>query len=70
MNRTEYQNSIRDLLTLDIDVASLLPPDESGQGFDNVTVGDLSPTLLSRYVAAAQKIGRLAVGSANTSVEG
>ena len=64
LNRTEYQNAIRDLLALDIDAASLLPADESGHGFDNVNVGDLSPTLLNRYISAAQKISRLAVGSA------
>ena len=70
LNRTEYQNAIRDLLALDIDAASLLPADESGHGFDNVTVGDLSATLLNRYIAAAQKISRLAVGSTETSVQG
>ena len=70
LNRTEYQNSIRDLLALDIDAGSLLPPDESGHGFDNVTVGDLSPTLLNRYIGAAQKISRLAVGSTDNSVRG
>ena len=43
LNRTEYQNAVRDLLALDIDAASLLPPDDSGHGFDNVTVGDLPP---------------------------
>jgi hypothetical protein len=63
LNRTEYRNAIRDLLALDVDVASLLPPDESSYGFDNVTVGDLPPALLERYVAAAGKISRLAVGS-------
>jgi hypothetical protein len=63
LNRTEYQNAVRDLLALDVDVSSLLPSDESSHGFDNVTVGDLSPTLLERYVAAARKISRLAVGS-------
>ena len=63
LNRTEYQNAIRDLLALDVDVASLLPSDESSHGFDNVTVGDLSPTLLERYLSAAQKISRLAIGS-------
>src|SRR5579862_6348164 len=70
LNRTEYQNAIRDLLALDIDAASLLPPDESGHGFDNVTVGDLSPTLLNSYIGAAQKISRLAVGSMQTSLQG
>jgi len=68
LNRTEYQNSIRDLLALDIDAAALLPPDESGHGFDNVNVGDLPPALLSRYIDAARKIGRLAVGIASTPV--
>jgi len=63
LNRTEYQNAIRDLLALDIDAASLLPADESGHGFDNVNVGDLSPTLLDRYISAANKISRLAVGA-------
>jgi mono/diheme cytochrome c family protein len=69
LNRTEYQNAIRDLLALDIDAASLLPADESGHGFDNVTVGDLSATLLNRYIAAAQKISRLAVGSAQSALQ-
>src|SRR5262245_35193318 len=69
LNRTEYQNAIRDLLALDIDAASLLPADESGHGFDNVTVGDLSATLLNRYISAAQKISRLAVGSVQSSVQ-
>ncbi len=64
LNRTEYRNSIRDLLALDVDVAALLPSDEASHGFDNVTVGDLPPLLMERYVAAAEKISRLAVGRA------
>ncbi len=63
LTRTEYQNAIRDLLALDIDATALLPNDEPSHGFDNVTVGTLSPTLLDRYVSAAQKIARLAVGT-------
>ncbi len=70
LNRTEYQNVIRDLLALEIDAAALLPPDESSQGFDNITVTDLSPTLLNRYVAAAEKISRLAVGDVEQSPGG
>src|SRR5262245_12577705 len=66
LTRTEYQNAIRDLLALDIDAASLLPADESGHGFDNVIVGDLSATLVNRYISAAQKVSRLAVGSAQS----
>ena len=64
LNRTEYQNTIRDLLAIDIDGSALLPGDESSHGFDNITVTDLSPSLLARYVSAAQKISRLAVGRA------
>jgi Protein of unknown function (DUF1592)/Protein of unknown function (DUF1588)/Protein of unknown function (DUF1585)/Protein of unknown function (DUF1587)/Protein of unknown function (DUF1595)/Planctomycete cytochrome C len=62
LNRTEYQNAIRDLLALDIDASAFLPNDESSRGFDNVTVGELSPTLLDRYITAAQTISRLALG--------
>ncbi|MCL6506508.1 MAG: DUF1587 domain-containing protein, partial [Bryobacteraceae bacterium] len=52
LTRTEYRNAIRDLLALDADVSALLPGDESSFGFDNVTVGDLSPTLLEKYLTA------------------
>jgi len=62
LTRTEYQNAVRDLLDLDVDVASQLPVDEVSHGFDNVTVADLSPTLLNRYISSAQKISRLAIG--------
>jgi len=70
LTRTEYQNAIRDLLALDVDVTALLPADESSYGFDNVTVGDLSPTLLDRYIAAAEKISRVAVGRPSVSPDG
>jgi hypothetical protein len=63
LNRTEYQNAIRDLLAVEIDGASLLPKDDATQGFDNVGVGRLSPMLLERYLAAAQKISRLVIGA-------
>ena len=56
-------------LSVDIDAASLLPADESGHGFDNVTVGDLPPALLDRYISAAQKISALAIGSTQTSLQ-
>jgi mono/diheme cytochrome c family protein len=70
LTRAEYQNAVRDLLALDIDAAALLPVDEASHGFDNVTVGNLSPTLLERYVTAAQRISRLAVGSAQRAPGG
>ena len=63
LNRTEYRNAIRDLLALDVDVSSMLPKDDSSRGFDNVAIGGISTTLLERYISAAQKISRLALGS-------
>lgn len=62
LTRFEYQNAIRDLLALEIEASELLPADESSHGFDNITVGNLSPGLLERYLTAAQKISRLATG--------
>jgi mono/diheme cytochrome c family protein len=63
LNRTEYQNAIRDLLSLDVDAASMLPPDDSAYGFDNVAdVLGVSPSLQERYLTAATRISALAVG--------
>ena len=70
LNRTEYRNAIRDLLALEIDAAALLPADDASHGFDNITVGTLSPTLLERYLTAAQKIAALAVGGPRRSPGG
>ena len=70
LTRTEYQNAIRDLLGLQVDVTQLLPSDDSSFGFDNITVGELSPTLLERYLAAARKISRLAIGGPVRSPSG
>jgi mono/diheme cytochrome c family protein len=64
LNRAEYQNVIRDLLALEVDVTSLLPADDASYGFDNIAgVLKVSPTLLERYLAAARKISRAAVGT-------
>jgi hypothetical protein len=63
LNRSEYANAIRDLLALDIDAPSLLPPDDSAFGFDNVSDAlGVSPSLQEHYLDAALKIGALAVG--------
>jgi hypothetical protein len=63
LNRTEYANSIRDLLDLEVDVTTMLPSDDSNEGFDNIADAlSVSPTLIQGYVAAAMKISRLAVG--------
>jgi mono/diheme cytochrome c family protein len=68
LNRTEYRNAVRDLLDLDVNVSALLPPDDASYGFDNIAgVLKMSPTLLERYLAAAQKISRTAVGTAPPS---
>ena len=64
LSRTEYRNVVRDLLDLDVDVTDLLPADDTSYGFDNIAgVLGISPTLMERYLAAARKISRLAVGS-------
>ena len=63
LNRAEYANAVRDLLALDIDAASLLPPDDSTAGFDNIAdVLGVSPALMDRYLSAADEVSALAVG--------
>ncbi len=66
LTRFEYANAIRDLLGLEVDAAAMLPKDESSHGFDNITVTSLSSTQLDRYITAARKISRLAVGDVGT----
>ena len=68
LNRAEYQNAVRDLLDIDVDVAALLPADDAdAHGFDNMAdVLSVSPALLERYMSTARKISRLAVGIAPT----
>ena len=68
MNRAEYANAIRDLLAVDVDSSTLLPADDSSNGFDNIAdVLGVSPALMERYVSAAAKISRLAVGDRDTA---
>jgi hypothetical protein len=63
LNRSEYANAIRDLLALDVDTTTLLPPDDESYGFDNIAdVLKTSPSLLERYMSASWNISRLAVG--------
>jgi mono/diheme cytochrome c family protein len=64
LNRGEYVNAIHDMLALDINGAELLPGDMAGFGFDNnADVLAITPGLMSRYISAATKISRLAIGS-------
>jgi Protein of unknown function (DUF1592)/Protein of unknown function (DUF1588)/Protein of unknown function (DUF1587)/Protein of unknown function (DUF1585)/Protein of unknown function (DUF1595) len=66
LNRVEYERSIRDLLAIDVDVSSFLPPDTVSHGFDNIAdVQTMSATLLEGYMRAASQISRLAVGDPN-----
>jgi hypothetical protein len=64
LNRTEYANAIRDILGMEVDAATLLPPDDSGEeGFDNIAdMLVVSPALVDGYVSAAMRIARDAVG--------
>jgi len=63
LNRTEYANAVRDLLGIEIDPRAMLPPDEQAFGFDtNADALAIQPALLDRYLNAAAKIARLAVG--------
>ncbi|MBI4472343.1 MAG: DUF1592 domain-containing protein [Acidobacteria bacterium] len=68
LNRTEYRNAIRDLLALDVDVTSLLPPDDLSDGFDNLADGlTITPALVQGYMRAAGKISRQAIGDAEVT---
>jgi hypothetical protein len=70
LNRTEYANAVRDLLDLQVDVTTLLPPDDSARGFDNVAGSlTISPTLLEAYNSAAARIARMAVGFWKSPIE-
>src|SRR5580692_5403745 len=63
LNRAEYQNAVRDLLALKIDVNSLLPADDESNGFDNMAdVLRVSPSLLEQYLSASRTVSSLAIG--------
>ena len=69
LNRTEYANAVRDLLAVEVDPKALLLPDETDEGFDNVAASlTISPAHLERYLSAARKISRLAVGDPTMGV--
>jgi hypothetical protein len=67
LNRAEYTNAIRDLLALEIDGRSMLPPDDQAYGFDNIADNlSINPGLMDRYLGAARRIGRIAFGFPET----
>ena len=62
LNRTEYNNTVRDLLGVDLHPADDFPQDDSGYGFDNMgAVLSLSPVLMEKYMVSAEKIARTAL---------
>ena len=64
LNRNEYSNTIRDLLGVEFHAEKDFPTDDSGHGFDNIgDVLTISPMLMERYVAAAEKISAKALGA-------
>src|SRR3989454_1953385 len=68
LNRAEYARAVRDVVGIDVDVSSFLPPDTISAGFDNISdVQSFSPTLMEGYLRAASQISRLAVGDRNAS---
>src|SRR5205085_3775444 len=68
LNRTEYANAVRDLTAVDVDITTILPADDSSEGLDNIAdVLGTSPALIERYVGAAAKISRLAIGDTDIS---
>ena len=66
LHRTEYTNAVRDLLDLETDAQILLPAYGTDFGFDNIADSlNISPLLLERYMMAASKVSRLAIGDNN-----
>lgn len=64
LNRSEYSNTVRDLLGVRFDARGEFPSDDSGHGFDNIgEVLTISPTLMNKYVDAAEVISRRALGA-------
>ncbi len=62
LNRTEYRNTVRDLLGVDFDPTEDFPADDIGHGFDNIgDVLTLSPVLMERYLAAAESLVNRAI---------
>ena len=68
LNRAQYANAIRDLLAVEIDVQTLLPPDDANHGFDNGETLGSSPALIEGYVNAAVRVSRRAVGDPTVQV--
>ncbi len=65
LNRAEYQNAIRELFGLALDVTPYLPADDASYGFDNIAgVLKISQARLEQYLAVARRVSRAALGTA------
>jgi mono/diheme cytochrome c family protein len=71
LNRKEYANAVRDLLSVEVNGAELLPPDDTAQGFDNIASAlQVSPTFIEQYVTAARNVASLALGKRDSRAQG
>jgi len=71
LNRKEYENAVRDLLLVDVDAASLLPPDDTAQGYDNIASAlQVSPSFIEQYVLAAHNVALAALGKRDSRPQG
>jgi mono/diheme cytochrome c family protein len=71
LNRTEYQNAVRDLLLVEVNAAELLPPDDTAQGFDNIASAlQVSPSFIEQYVLAARNVALTALGKRDVHPQG
>ena len=71
LNRKEYSNAVRDLLSVDFDARDVLPPDDIAEGFDNIaTALQVSPSFVEQYVIAARSVAVKALGRADARPSG
>ncbi|HEY6343018.1 MAG TPA: DUF1592 domain-containing protein [Bryobacteraceae bacterium] len=71
LNRMEYQNSVRDLLLVEVNAADVLPPDDIAQGFDNIASAlQVSPSFIEQYVHAAHNVAVEALGNRDSRAQG
>jgi hypothetical protein len=71
LNRKEYENAVHDLLSVEVNAAELLPPDDTAQGFDNIASAlQVSPSFVEQYVIAARKVAVEALGRRDARPQG
>jgi hypothetical protein len=71
LNRKEYENAVRDLLSVEVKGSELLPPDDTAQGFDNIASAlQVSPSFIEQYVSAARNVAVEALGKSDARAQG